>query len=109
MTNRDNEIRDRRTNLYIRAVLLTSPHLLTLHIEGSMHRKHRQTLTSRRLMASVCHKLVGGPGGWYCTCCNPLMVSPRRMKPLARRLFRRRLRQLDRNQMADGEYMIDRC
>lgn len=30
-----------------------------------------------------------GPGGWYCHCCNPYSMSPRRMKPLARRLARR--------------------
>lgn len=34
-------------------------------------------------------KLQGGPGGWYCSCCNPFRCSPRRMKPLARRLARR--------------------
>jgi hypothetical protein len=37
-------------------------------------------------------KLKGGPGGWDCPCCNPFYCSPRKMKALARRLARRKLR-----------------
>ena len=35
------------------------------------------------------NKLNGGPGGWHCPCCNNYGSSPRKMKPLARRLVRR--------------------
>jgi hypothetical protein len=37
--------------------------------------------------------LRGGPAGWHCPCCNPYGQSPRKMKPLARRLYRRGLKQ----------------
>lgn len=38
-------------------------------------------------------KLRGGPGGWYCVCCNPYRCHPRKMKRMARRLARRTSRQ----------------
>ena len=34
-------------------------------------------------------KLHGGPGGWYCPCCNPFHCNPRNMKAKARRIVRR--------------------
>lgn len=34
-------------------------------------------------------KLKTGSGGWYCACCNPYDMHPRKMKPLARRRLRR--------------------
>lgn len=34
-------------------------------------------------------KTIDGFGGWKCVCCNPFHCSPRKMKPLARRLVRR--------------------
>lgn len=38
-------------------------------------------------------KLHGGPGGWYCACCNPYRCHPRKMKRAARRMTRRISRQ----------------
>ncbi len=35
------------------------------------------------------NKTIDGVGGWKCACCNPYNCSPRKMKPLARRLVRR--------------------
>jgi hypothetical protein len=41
----------------------------------------------------VCGKLRDGLGGWRCPCCNPYDMSPRKMKPLARRRLRRTSKQ----------------
>lgn len=43
------------------------------------------------------NKTIDGVGGWKCACCNPFHCSPRRMKPLARRLVRRVNKQALRN------------
>lgn len=46
-------------------------------------------------------KLKAGPAGWGCPCCNPYNCSPRRMKVLARRFVRRKVRQEDYKQTDD--------
>lgn len=47
-------------------------------------RKHGSLKKDYRNVA----KLRDGPGGWYCTCCNPFNCSPRKMKIKARRIYR---------------------
>lgn len=44
------------------------------------------------------NKLRAGPAGWDCQCCNPYACSKRRMKVLARRYVRRKVRQEDQKQ-----------
>jgi len=43
-------------------------------------------------------KSDGGPGGcgegWHCRCCNPYQVKTNKMKSLAHRLVRRKIKQI---------------
>lgn len=46
-------------------------------------------MIKKKEFSEVSAKLHGGPGGWHCNCCNPFGCSTRKMKPKARRLYRR--------------------
>lgn len=54
-------------------------------------------------MAEASHTLNAGPGGWFCPCCNPYGMHPRKGKPLAARLVRRNMKNQLRNNLAWGE------
>jgi hypothetical protein len=56
---------------------------------SSETRSHRKTIIPKKEMGKVSKSLLGGPAGWHCKCCNPYKCHPRKMKPLARRLYRR--------------------
>lgn len=60
-------------------------------------------LIKKREFAAASMKLRGGPGGWHCPCCNKYQTSARRMKTKARRLVRRKQRQIDTTHLSNEE------
>lgn len=58
---------------------------------------------AKKAATSASSKLLDGPGGWRCPCCNPYERSPRRMKALARRRIRRCSKAILRKDLRDAD------